>query len=295
VEELLSDLGPSEGWEIHKDEEDQIEELLHTAKQALVQEPAGNINVTHHDGDDEGQSATSSRTRLFTIDVSVFSDEGGDDGSLPSPPRPHQDKAQPTLDQEADELLKRVVDEVKHEPPHTQQDEEDELEDNNNVNHHDNQKDDVVDPEHVGRAPDLHLPSAPSQEPQIAEPISRVETGGDNLDADLASRFAGLSLPSVPSTMKATSKHIGKPGPGYTDDEIDTWCIICNDDATLRCIGCDGDLYCTNCWLEGHRGADAGLEERTHRAVQFVKGGGEKEKKKKQKTESRRRLMMGAG
>jgi hypothetical protein len=109
----------------------------------------------------------------------------------------------------------------------------------------------------------------------------------DDDDDDLASRFAGLSLPSVPTGVKSTTKSSTKPSVNPTDEEIDTWCIICNDDATLRCIGCDGDLYCANCWMEGHRGEDAGIEQRTHKAAQFVKGGGKKKVPKK-------RVMMGA-
>jgi hypothetical protein len=61
------------------------------------------------------------------------------------------------------------------------------------------------------------------------------------------------------------------------EDKEETWCIICTDDATLECLGCDGDLYCQTCWVEGHRGEGAGLGERHHRAVLFMK-----KKKKKQ-------------
>lgn len=127
--------------------------------------------------------------------------------------------------------------------------------------------------------PSLSLPSAPT-----TLPSSPATT--DANDSDLAARFALLALPSAPPGSAPKTQIKPKSSQQYSDDEIDSWCIICSDDATLQCAGCDGDLYCTNCWLEGHRGEDAGLEERRHKATQFVKG-----KKKKQK-EGRR--LVGA-
>ena len=34
------------------------------------------------------------------------------------------------------------------------------------------------------------------------------------------------------------------------------WCIICNDDAALRCLQCDGDLFCKRCFRECHLDVD---------------------------------------
>ncbi|KFM60159.1 Zinc finger FYVE domain-containing protein 19, partial [Stegodyphus mimosarum] len=34
------------------------------------------------------------------------------------------------------------------------------------------------------------------------------------------------------------------------------WCIICTEDAKMRCFGCDGDLYCIRCFKECHDSLD---------------------------------------
>jgi len=109
----------------------------------------------------------------------------------------------------------------------------------------------------------LDLPTAPSDQlPELTLP------GTQPIDeTSLAARLAKLSLPSTPSSLVGKQQRL----PKYTDDDIDSWCIICNDDATVRCLGCDGDLYCQNCWNEGHRGSDAGFEERQHKALAYVK------------------------
>ncbi|KAJ9647642.1 hypothetical protein H2204_000272 [Knufia peltigerae] len=283
VEELLADLGPSDEWDVGKSEETQVEDLLKSAKSALdnnhIQEGQ---QAESREGDDTRQDPA----RLPAIDISVFQPEPqSDEEDSVAGRRGKITKA--NFDQEADELLARILDEVKLEPPEPE--EQDDRQDDDKDSARANNKDDAHGTDGVQEGlPSLDLPSTPSKDP---EPAPSADEHDEDQDEDLASRFASLSLPSVPTTIRSTKTSTPKTksgaGTGFTDEEIDTWCIICNDDATLRCIGCDGDLYCNSCWVEGHRGEDAGLEERRHKAIQFVKGGGKKKAPK-------RRVMMGA-
>ncbi|KAI9651797.1 MAG: hypothetical protein M1831_007579 [Alyxoria varia] len=101
--------------------------------------------------------------------------------------------------------------------------------------------------------------------------------------------LASLSLPSAPTAAPSarsqakddSSANLFPSAPGYTEDEIESWCTICLEDATVRCVGCDGDLYCERCWWEGHRSEDAMEEERKHKAVKYEKGGGNRAKSQK--------------
>lgn len=80
------------------------------------------------------------------------------------------------------------------------------------------------------------------------------------------------SFPSLPQTLPSAPKSHPSSAPakkspqtsGYTEAEIDSWCVICLADAVVRCRGCAGEFYCWTCWREGHTGPNVGREERAH-------------------------------
>ena len=43
------------------------------------------------------------------------------------------------------------------------------------------------------------------------------------------------------------------------------WCVICNEDAPDRCLGCGGDFFCSSCYKEFHVGEDPS----EHRAEKY--------------------------
>ena len=83
-----------------------------------------------------------------------------------------------------------------------------------------------------------------------------------------------LALPSAPTAAPSTRKPKSQPT-GFSDKEIDSWCIICCANAAVKCFGCEGDLYCWGCWREGHVGQDVGLEEKSHVWERTVKRKGQ--------------------
>lgn len=115
----------------------------------------------------------------------------------------------------------------------------------------------------------FEMPSIPDTLPSALD--NKSDSGDADLD-DLTARMAALrsDLPSVPASKPARVNRLTSKT-GYTDSDMDSWCIVCLEDATLRCLGCDDDAYCHRCWKEMHVGPAAYFDDRSHRAVQFTR------------------------
>ena len=136
----------------------------------------------------------------------------------------------------------------------------------------------------------LGLPTVPDTLPELAGPTTAT-AGQDEADRksvdfenDITTRLASLrglgagvnldpfGMPVAPTFRpeeRATPTKRAGGAARYTDEDQKTWCIVCLDDATIKCIGCDNDVYCSRCWRDMHLGPAAGWDERGHRWVRF--------------------------
>lgn len=267
LEELLGELNGAVGeraeWDVGRQEQADVGRLLRDMRTILpeLQRSRAQGDVADWENVElDGGSAAAGPAR----------DDHGDDSDA------HVDSKQ-TEAEEADDVIARIMAELavssKYDPPsppppYSDTDPDPDQSTAQNV------------PTHSQTAP-LSLPSAPTALNPPADTSSPPDPS-HALEASFTARLAALArphtdaltLPSAPSF--APSRKPPTVQSALPLDEIDTWCIICQDDATLRCLGCDEELYCRNCWMEGHRGEGAGREERAHRAVEFVRGGARK-------------------
>ena len=271
VEELLAELRSDDEWALRKDEDIEINALLKDAKGALrdgtpKEEDTAASAAAHKDTG----AARADSTPAHAVDLSAFQPESDSDTS--APPSPNSQPKTLDLDTEAELTLQRLLDEIALDPtPSTlasQAAGEPEREPDHDLDL------DPPPPYHAGSCLDEAVDDALARRfASLSVPQTHTNTTDEEDD--------GLNLPSVPTTIRAnaqTSNSTAKAAPA-PPDETETWCIICLADAQVKCVGCDGELYCTKCWMEGHRGDDAGFEERGHRAVAFVKGVGLKKGK----------------
>ncbi|KAH7319325.1 hypothetical protein BKA65DRAFT_514318 [Rhexocercosporidium sp. MPI-PUGE-AT-0058] len=263
LDELLADLGPEDQWTLNPDDPKDIQKLLDEAKGALPRDGEAKVESKDldHEDDSEGKARRPDRQYLTRdLDMSAFALDDGE------PEDRGKGKGRMDLEQEsreAQDIVARILDEVNLERATEPKEKEESSTSSERLK-------ESASEESSG----LFLPSAPSALP---EPV---ETSKKSLDfeSDIAARMSALSglstnslgLPSAP-TFKPIDKPIKGVMKKFPDEEVDSWCIICQDDATVKCMGCDGDLYCANCWKEGHMGPDVGYEEKTHKWVKYRK------------------------
>ncbi|KIW07531.1 uncharacterized protein PV09_01493 [Verruconis gallopava] len=254
LDDLLKELGEQEASWLNTSEEDRITDLLKEAKAALPRPDAAHDKKAH----EEYEPA-------HLVDGAYVADEGDEQAR-------NQDEQD---EKDADEYIAQVMADIELQKAQGTYKEEcdTDSEDGQAKEPEIGQPSETQTPARSAReaTPFDDLPSAPSTAPVLAS----VE------DDELEARFKSLSLPSTPSNKPTAKKPAStvKPKsnlPQYTDEDIESWCVICNEDATVRCLGCDGDLYCQACWNEGHKAPDAGYEERTHKAVVYNRRQGRK-------------------
>lgn len=298
LDELLADLGIEDEWKLGDDEPDEVRNLLSEAKSlggSVVAKADSDLLrrktefEKQHSDDGKARAEWKKDDLSKGIDFSVFKtlddedeeDEGDEDDKdivkwkvTNARDSVEQKKKRDTEeDEEADEIVRRMLDEVALEPktpprslspPPPPPPPKDNLppkkQDANNSTEN-----------------PFTLPSAPTQLPQISQPQG-TSIEDTTVDADLAARLSALSglstnnlgMPSAPSFKPSENQKKETYGglnkyEKFTSDDIESWCVICSEDATVVCHGCDGDLYCAGCWKEGHMGSDAGVEERGHK------------------------------
>jgi hypothetical protein len=272
LEELLGELNGAVGdrkeWDVSKAEQQDVGKLLKDMRRILPEVVNSRTKDSQNGSTKRHQPSKEELTDWESIEINVGSGEvGGAQEDTQDQDDENEDGKESIEDDEADDVIARVMAELeiskKYDPPSPPSD-DDKSEAGDQKN---KLKEDTTDD-------GFTLPSAPDTLPE--DDFARSQAIEDAFTARLAalagpspSQTDSLGLPSAPSFAPRNKPPVSANIQKQADDEIDTWCIICQDDATLKCLGCDGDLYCQTCWMEGHKGESAGLEEKRHKAVLY--------------------------
>lgn len=231
------------------------------------------------------------RALLEELSLSVPKDNADEGGHEKETAEDSDDSDGEHMQTKANDVIARLKDEIELEATLRNTADDDEAE-STDQNQEENQNDDGdTGPAGI----DFVIPSLPSNLDNLS--ASSPGRAGATADMDdIAARMAALRAPTTDDSFSLPSVPSSKPSAGdkpvkrltsktdYTDDDIDSWCTVCLNDATLRCLGCDDDPYCTRCWREMHIGPAAAFDDRSHKAVQFTRA-----RKKDQ-----RRVALGA-
>lgn len=276
--------------EIFETDDDTLQELLADVTPDEEMGTAG----THEPSDEQVKALLEQLADDIPKDVESQTKNKGSDEEGDS-----DDSDSEAMKRKVKDVMERYQDEAEMEASHDEKDSEDkDFQDPHGEAIHDSTE-----------ATDLGLPDVPSDLQDLPSSPSAAKQGTPDLD-DIAARMAALrapshntdgggddddddggslGLPSVPTSRPSAKRSAVsrlQTRTKYTDDDVDSWCTVCLEDATLRCLGCDGDGYCARCWREMHVGPAAAFDDRSHRAVQFTK-----DKKKK---EEPRKVALGA-
>ncbi|KAJ4165197.1 hypothetical protein LMH87_006839 [Akanthomyces muscarius] len=278
---------------VFETDDDTLEELL---ADVTPDEELGAVG-THEPSDEQVKALLEKLADEIPKDTdSPSGHKEGDSQELDS----DDDSDSEAMKRKVNDVVEQYQDEAELEAPSDKQSSEaEDFQDSHDEATHDDGEPDAADLGLPSVPSDLQdLPSSPGAgakqgKPDLEEMTARIaalraashntDGGGDDGDDGGGS----LGLPDVP-TSRPSTKPVQRlqTRTKYTDDDVDSWCTVCLEDATLRCLGCDDDVYCARCWREMHMGPAAAFDDRSHRAVQFTR-----DRKKK---EAPRKVALGA-
>lgn len=226
-----------------------VDELLAELRQNIAQNPSEDRELETHLVR-EAKSFLASSSRLA--------------GAAPREQLDDKDRVDQEVEKDAKAYVDRVLDEVRHE----RHDDSERRPASNSEP--EREREQPRSPENNDHSPPsspftkassaLNLPDTPSK----LLPLPTDEDGP---------RSPAENLPAPPTFAPDERPVRIKGWTGANDPVPTTWCCICNDDAQIKCMDCDEQMFCPRCWREMHF-EEGTEEERRHRAVSLWGGGG---------------------